>query len=156
VDGMRKKFKDLKKQMVFEVHAYSSELNKIYLNNKDISKQLKGFNFAGLKKDYKENIKMLRLFLKNRKVKKEKILKISYKNTAIEEANNVFNIGLSLQESFLQCSLKNSKKDIIKALNDYKKENSKIFSLIIGFSEDKKPIFKDFNNEIVILKYEII
>jgi hypothetical protein len=151
-----KKLKDLKKQMVFEVHTYAPELNKIYINNKDISKQLKGFNFSGLKKNYKENIKMLRLFFKNRKVKKEKILKVTYKNSAIEEANNVFNCGLILQESFLHCSLKNNKKDIIEALKDYKKENSKVFSLIVGFTEDKKPILKDFNNEIVILKYEII
>ena len=151
-----KKLKDLKKQMVFEVHTYSPELNKIYLNGKDISKQLKDFNFRELKKDYKENIKMVRAFLKNRKVKRDKILKITYENTAIKKANVFFNAGLSLQENFLQCSLKNSKKDIIQVLKKYKKENSKVFSLIVGFSEDKKPILKDFNNEVKILKYEII
>jgi hypothetical protein len=151
-----KKFKDLKKQMVFEVYSYAPELNKIYLNNKDISNNFKGFNFRALKKDYKENIKMVRTFFKNRKVKKEKILKITYENTAIKKANVFFNAGLSLQENYLQCSLRTNKKDIIQALKKYKKENSKIFSLIVGFSEDKKPIYQDFNNDIIILKYEII
>ena len=52
------------KKIVFEVHSYAPELNRIYLNNKDISAHFKGFNFRELKKDYKENIKMLKLFLK--------------------------------------------------------------------------------------------
>ena len=145
---MRKKIKDL----VFEVHIYAPELNRIYLKhyNKDISKHFKDFNFYSLKKDYKENVKILRNYLKNRKVKRDKILKITYENTAIKNA------GLSLQENFLQCSLKTDKKDIIQALKDFKSYNSKVFSLIVGFSEDKKPILKDFNNEVKILKYEIL
>ena len=149
---MRKKIKDL----VFEVHIYAPELNRIYLKhyNKDISKHFKDFNFAGLKKDYKENVKILRNYLKNRKVKRDKILKITYENTAIKKANVFFNAGLSLQENFLQCSLKTD--NIIQALKDFKSYNSKVFSLIVGFSEDKEPIFKDFNNEVKILKYEIL
>lgn len=151
-----KKLKYLKRALVFEVHSNAPELNKIYLNNKDISNKFKGFNFTALKKDYKENIKMVRYFLKNRKVKKDKILKITYENTAIKKANVFFNAGLSLQENFLQCSLKTDKNKIIEGIKNYKKENSKLVSLIVGFTEDKKPIFKDFNNEIKILKYEII
>ena len=144
-----------KNKYYFEIHSYSPEQNKIFYKNINVTEFYKnnGLQVNRLTKNYKDNMLKIRSIKNN--INDSKVYKVIVENSAILQAEKINHKYYNGDDKYFGVykEYKGHSKNIVSAYNTIKnhlKENSsdndKIFNLIVGFTEDKKPIYQNFLN----------
>lgn len=144
-----------KNKYYFEIHNYSPEQNKIFYKDIDVTEFYKnnGLQVNRLTKDFKDNMFKIRS-IKN-SINDSKVYKVIVENSAILEAEKINHKYYNGKDKYpgVYKEYKGHSKNIVTAYNiiknhlkDDSSENNKIYSLIVGFTKENKPIYQSFLN----------
>ena len=119
----------------FEVHTYAPELNKIFLNNVNVTNYFENIT-SELSKDYKENMRIMRKESKrNSDGKLIKYAILEYKNSCEKLISN------TTQGKY------NNVKEILNIINEKRKINNGKKMIIDKFVEGMA-VYKEFENNV--------
>ena len=144
-----------KNKYYFEIHSYSPEQNKIFYKGIDVTEFYKnnGLQVNRLTKNYKDNIFKIRSIKNN--INSLKVYKVIVENSAVLEAEKINHKYYNVKDEYYgkYKEYKGYSENIVTAYNiiknhlkDDSSENNKIFNLIVGFTKENKPIYKNILN----------